>query len=264
MTKIAVISDIHANPYSLQAAFEGIDAQNVDITIFLGDTLTYGVSVKDTIELLVSYAASRKVIFIKGNHDQIYFDAQAGREFQYKPFPTFILDSVHHTKAQLGKLGIELESIFPWVESYSIDELFFAHANPHSYGDWSYINHSDEVLSAANKLVSDGFSIGFFGHTHRSVLASVNRGYEVDFNDDQKVTLDRSQIRSCPYIVNPGSIGQPRGSAPSWILIEIAAKSVRLEKNYVKYNSSVQVASIKAANFSRETEAKLISFFDRC
>ena len=41
-TKIAVISDIHANADALTTVVEDLKMKSVDITIFLGDIITYG------------------------------------------------------------------------------------------------------------------------------------------------------------------------------------------------------------------------------
>ncbi|BBI68839.1 hypothetical protein PKHYL_30300 [Psychrobacter sp. KH172YL61] len=88
---------------------------NFDKLIFLGDALTYGVDVKETIDLLHRLEEKYDCVFIKGNHEQIYFDHQNNENYQYKRFPNFLLESILHSAEQLSFI---LEDEFEWVNSF--------------------------------------------------------------------------------------------------------------------------------------------------
>jgi len=64
-TKIAVISDIHANADALTAVLEELKNKRVDITIFLGDILTYGCQPIEVLSILKEYESEHPAIFIK-------------------------------------------------------------------------------------------------------------------------------------------------------------------------------------------------------
>ena len=74
--KIAVISDIHSNADSLGIVLKKLKNEKIDITIILGDILTYGCQPLEVLSMLDKYRSENEVIFIKGNHDQFYFDLQ--------------------------------------------------------------------------------------------------------------------------------------------------------------------------------------------
>lgn len=64
----AIITDIHANALSLQAAIDIINQrQDVDQVICLGDCFTLGPQPKEVLELL---SGLENCIFIRGNHDR--------------------------------------------------------------------------------------------------------------------------------------------------------------------------------------------------
>jgi predicted phosphodiesterase len=76
--KVAVISDIHANANALTVALKKIQSTGVDMTIVLGDVLTYGCQPIEVINKLKQYKKENAVVFIKGNHDQFYFNLRKG------------------------------------------------------------------------------------------------------------------------------------------------------------------------------------------
>jgi len=53
--KVAVIADIHGNADALEYALKKIDLESVDITLFLGDLLTYGCQPIKVLQILSSY-----------------------------------------------------------------------------------------------------------------------------------------------------------------------------------------------------------------
>lgn len=63
MMKIAAFSDIHGNLKALQAVLEQIKAQNVDLTVFLGDVFQRGNEAVECLELL----KASPVVCLKGN-----------------------------------------------------------------------------------------------------------------------------------------------------------------------------------------------------
>ena len=65
MTRIAFISDIHANLEALNAVLQEIDTHGADMIICLGDVVGYGPNPKECIDII----RSREIPTIKGNHD---------------------------------------------------------------------------------------------------------------------------------------------------------------------------------------------------
>ena len=253
--RIAVISDVHANIFALKEALNLIKKSNVDQVMFLGDLLTYGCDVNQTIEALQIFSYEKQTIFIKGNHDQIYFDMQNKKEFQYKPFPDFILESVWHT---YNEIDYKLIDVFDWKDSEIIENIYFSHANALGYGNWSYLNTDDEIYQTPKIILKNNFNGGVFGHTHRNKLSDVSL-YKMN-HIEQNIINNYSKKGKC-FIINPGSIGQPRGNTPSFLLMDITSEMVRTELVYFEYEFFKHIDSINKSTLSIKTKNKLASYF---
>ncbi|KJG56850.1 hypothetical protein UA38_12795 [Photobacterium kishitanii] len=253
--RIAVISDIHANVFALKKALNIITKSSVDKVIFLGDLLTYGCDVNQTIEALQMFSYKKQTVFIKGNHDQIYFDMQNKKEFQYKPFPDFILESVWHT---YNEMDCKLIDVFDWKDSTIIENIYFSHANALGYGNWCYLNTDDEIYQTSKIILNDDLSGGVFGHTHRNKYSDVSL-YELN-HMEKNINNSYIQTGKC-FITNPGSIGQPRGNTPSFLLMDIMSEKVRTELVYFEYEDVKHIESINKSTLSIKTKNKLISYF---
>ena len=92
--KVAVISDIHGNADALEYALDEIKLLVPDVTIILGDILTYGCEPLEVLDVLNTYKESNHCIFIKGNHDQFYFDLESGKKSFAYSIPEFVSESI--------------------------------------------------------------------------------------------------------------------------------------------------------------------------
>ena len=191
-----------------------IKKQKVDLCVVLGDLLTYGTDPNEVIKLLQDYSKDVECVFIIGNHDQFYFDLHDGLDpFNYK-MPSFVKESILWTKEILD---FDLKNIFDWKNKYILNDIFFAHANPFDFKDWTYINDDMTLFKAGNELFKNNFKMGVFGHTHRTMhkiifdnLTKISEG-KVNLFEDYKAV----------HIINSGSIGQPRGEGLNYLIIDM-------------------------------------------
>ena len=150
-----------------------------------------------------------------------------------------------------------LKDIFTWHDNYHIGNVYFSHANPFKYGDWSYIEKPDDLHKAFQELNKNNFFSGVFGHSHRQLFAGIKKNTlcemdEFSFNDK----IDQ-------LIINTGSIGQPRGKGLGYVLLEI--KNDKLFKaifKKVKINLENSINLVLQAKFSEETKNKLIDYLE--
>ena len=137
----------------------------------MGDLLTYGTEPNEVVDLLLEFSKKINCKFIKGNHDQMYFDLKNGTDpFKYK-MPRFVKESILWTNEILD---FDIENTFDWIESVKIKSCYFAHANPFGYGNWTYLNNNINLQEAKNSLINKNVSVGIFGHTHRSFKKIIN------------------------------------------------------------------------------------------
>ena len=141
--KIAVISDIHSNADALMKVLDELAGMSIDLTVFLGDILTYGMQPRQVLDLLTTYSEANDVVFIKGNHDQFYFDIQRDQESLAYQVPDFVEESIQWTLTQIGNQ--RLEELFNWQEHHQVDGVYFSHANPFGYGNWGYIEDAENT-----------------------------------------------------------------------------------------------------------------------
>jgi predicted phosphodiesterase len=237
MFNVSVISDIHANSIALEKSLSMFKEQKIEHLIILGDLLTYGVDVEKTLDL-VEQQINNGAVLILGNHDSLYLDLINNDFIYYNKLQDWIKESVDFT---LQKLDTKRFSSLPWKSSIVRDNIFYSHANP--YGDWSYLNSKEDLLKASDVLIKHNYIAGVFGHTHRSIC----------FSMEDKL-----------WILNPGSIGQPRSSTNSSMLNLLSDKNkLYTEICPVIYDVDKHIENIVSSSLSITTKNKLISFFKR-
>lgn len=252
--RFVVINDIHANYHALKEVSKTLTNLEFDKLIILGDILTYGVLVQETIDILKQFEKEYTCIFIKGNHDQIYFDYQQGKEYQYKPFPSFIKESVIYTA---GKLNSSFENMFNWQESFLCKGILFTHANMFSYGNWSYLNTEDEFLANYDELKKRNLRGAVFGHTHRAKYQVYQNG---KCQSGLSVLTEKIDISSS-FLLTNGSLGQPRNSDASFLICELSDKNCIFEPKLINYDVEAHCRSISESSLSLETQEKLLNFY---
>lgn len=232
--KLGVISDIHANLHALEAALALLAAEQVDELIVLGDLLSYGCHPREVLKLMHDLPRQRPTTVLVGNHDQLYFEMQAGRAGYFDRMPLWIQESATWTLAALG--SERLEGALSWHEEHVVGDTLFAHANPFGARDWCYLNGNDDRRRAASALQDRGFARGVFGHTHRAV------------------DVDIDGVR----LLNPGSVGQPRDGTGD------ATVGMWSEQDFrtlpVTYDTSAHLAGILDSTLSRATQAEILKY----
>lgn len=255
-TKIAVVSDIHANADALTTVVEDLKMKSVDITIFLGDILTYGCQPIEVMSILNEYKKENSAIFIKGNHDQFYFDLQSNvKKLSYK-LPKFVDESINWTLKKISPL--QLENIFTWHDNYRIGDVYFSHANPFSFGDWSYIEKKPDLHRSFQELFRKNVFSGVFGHSHRQLFIGKKKNtlYEMDGYSSDVNNIDQ-------LIINVGSVGQPRGRGIGYSLLELKDdKLLRASFKEIKINFENSIDLIRQTKLSQETKKKLIDYLE--
>ncbi|MGH7177239.1 MAG: metallophosphoesterase, partial [Tepidisphaeraceae bacterium] len=112
--KIGVISDVHANACALAAALDVLDGERVSQVVMLGDLLSYGAHVQETMERVRRLTVETATTFLVGNHDVLYFELQRGQHGYFATLPAWIQESARWTLAALGET--RLDALRPWVD----------------------------------------------------------------------------------------------------------------------------------------------------
>jgi predicted phosphodiesterase len=206
--RVAVLSDIHGNLHALRAVLDAVAAEEVDALWCLGDLVGYGPRPNECCAE-VERAAQ---LCLVGNHDL----GVLGRI----PLAEFSDDAAAAARWSQSVLSAEAGAFLGGLQSLAAaEDVELFHASPRD-PVWEYVL-SDEVALAAFRLTSA--PVVLVGHSHVALAfvledeavdgAVVPGGAEIDLADGR-------------FILNPGSVGQPRDGDPraAYLVLDLDAR----------------------------------------
>jgi predicted phosphodiesterase len=203
--RIAVVSDIHSNLVAFEAVLGALGEP--DQLWCLGDIVGYGPRPNECVARL----AEAKHLAVAGNHDY----AAVG-QIGIEDFNMFAALAAQWTMEQLTDATREYLTTLPTVRTTG--EFTLVHGSPRG-PVWEYL------LNAKSASASFDHFVGPFclvGHTHVPTVFSRAPDGTVEAHrivGDAELSLARPGWR---FILNPGSVGQPRDDDPraSCLLID--------------------------------------------
>ncbi len=230
--KALVISDVHSNLPALTAVFRAVQRKRFDLLICLGDLVGYGGQPNQVLERVRQFRA-RKVL-IRGNHDRV---AAGGDAAGFNHAARIAALWTRERLTPENRAFLRTLPAGPLVHG----EVTLFHGTPADEDDYLFT-----PKSAAEAFAAVGTRVTLFGHTH---LPSAFRKRGDGAAEGDLVRKERS-IQLEPdsrYLLNPGSVGQPRDRNPA-----SAFGILDLEKNVfrfrrVEYDISATQKAIRAA-----------------
>jgi putative phosphoesterase len=234
--KLALISDVHANLEALEAVFQSIAQEEIDLILHLGDLVGYNANPRECVDLI----CQKNVLCVAGNHDRAVIDPTLAQNFNIIAYQAVIWSGDQlgdKQKAFLQQLPITLV----------IQDRFFAcHGNPDSPD--AYISHHFQGKRVLNMLRREltPATVCFFGHTHRrAVWYRDVRGKVAQLPiSEQRIHLEPNNL----YLINPGSVGQPRNRIPLASYAVFDTTEFVLQYKLVPYNILSAQSKILAAD----------------
>ncbi|MBN1482198.1 metallophosphoesterase family protein [candidate division KSB1 bacterium] len=214
----AIISDIHANLAALQHVLERIQDFNCDRLVCLGDIVGYGPFPNECCEIIQEKAD----ICIIGNHDH----AAIGRT-STEYFNKYAKSALGWTTKKLSAKNKRYLQERP--AQVSENDLLFVHAAPIEPLNWNYIL---SLYDADDNFRSFNEKVCFIGHSHVPAIISYEDGEFPVYEQGPQVKL----YNGFRYIINVGSVGQPRDKNPDacFGIYDTASSVFQLER--VSYN----------------------------
>jgi predicted phosphodiesterase len=231
--RYAIVSDLHSNLEAVSAVFFHIDSQKVDEVICLGDIVGYGGSPKEVLDLV----RARCKVVIAGNHDH----AVAGKtDREY--FNPSAKTAVEWTAKQLSQEDLQYLCELPFL--IKKENFICVHANLSEPEKWYYI--LDEFDASATFAKMDAAKACFIGHSHVPAI----------FEDSEYVNCfgfyEQFQLNPANrYIVNVGSVGQPRDGIVDAAYAVYDSTSMYVQLFRVPYNISSAQAHILSAGLPK-------------
>lgn len=241
MTKFAVLSDIHSNLTAFEEVLRDIEALSITDIFSLGDNIGYGPEPDAVIQRL----AELKIPSVLGNHELAVTDPS---ELDW--FNPVARDSLRKTVAMLSEDSIEKIHRFPYCRVH--DAYRFVHGFPPDSPVIYQFQASTEELRQTFETLSERFF--FTGHTHYPEI--------IEFVDDRidRYEFNEGILQLNPegrYIVNVGSVGQPRDGNNNAKYVVFDPDSTTLELRYIPYDVETVVAKILAAGLPEAHATRL-------
>jgi len=190
--KYALLSDVHSNLEAFQAVLKDLSREKVDQVFFLGDVVGYGADPDKCIETLQELTSSA----VAGNHDRA---AVGLTDFSY--FNPAAKTAVEWTTRKLSPHHQEFLKKLPLIQHHP--NITLVHATPQQPAEWEYMfSHYEASLSFKHY----DQQICFIGHSHTPIAFEQSEEGNTYVLPDISFTL-RNSYR---YIINTGSVGQPR------------------------------------------------------
>ena len=195
-----ILSDIHSNKEALGAVLSFVRRKPWDKAIFLGDLVGYGANPNQTIDMLRSL---RPLAGIRGNHDKVCSGIEDGELFN-----RIALEAAMWTRKKLTRANHQWLRSLPQGPMLVDDTFAISHGTP--IDEDAYIFGEIEAL---NVFRNTDFPVCFFGHSHFPVIFALSPDAITTIltvAPSFKFKL-KEGVR---YLINPGSIGQPRDGNP--------------------------------------------------
>jgi predicted phosphodiesterase len=198
--KYLILSDIHSNKEALRAVFSFVRRKPWDKSVFLGDLVGYGANPNQTVDMV---RRLKPLAAIRGNHDKVCSGIEDGEMFN-----RIALEAAMWTRTKLTRTNLKWLRELP-QGPIEVDGAFaISHGTP--VDEDAYIFGEIEAL---NVFRLTEFPICFFGHSHFPVIFSLSaEGITTILTVAPSFRFRlREGVR---YLINPGSIGQPRDGNP--------------------------------------------------
>ncbi len=212
--RILVFSDIHGNVEALERVCEEAARLHPDLIVSLGDVVGYGANPNECVSIVQEAAHIR----IGGNHDV----AAAGL-IGTETFNGTARSAIKWTSREIHPRHRDALGEYDTVRR--CEDCVFAHASPLSPMDWEYV-YTINQANAIFEEIRERFV--FIGHTH--VPAIIER------RGERGARVVRGTLAAVEpgsrYLVNVGSIGQPRDgiAAASFALLDAQKGTIMIRR----------------------------------
>ncbi len=199
--RLLVLTDIHANLTALEASLTAAEG-NWERMVCLGDVVGYGPDPNEVTSRIRELGA----VTIRGNHDKAVAELMPTDDFN-----PVAKAAVHWTRSQLSNENLAWLSALP-QGPLEAEGVVLVHG--------AFQDEDEYVFTPAQALeglLDSTTQVTFFGHTHHQ------GGFSYQDSELEVLSIHpRSNESRCAlrlendkrYLLNPGSIGQPRDTDP--------------------------------------------------
>jgi diadenosine tetraphosphatase ApaH/serine/threonine PP2A family protein phosphatase len=241
--RAALISDVHSNLQALESVLAAVDEAVVDEVWCLGDLVGYGAD-PDACTALVR---DRSDVCLVGNHDLAVLGA-----LDIATFSETAAVAVEWTREHVEEETLEfMRGLEP---SGSREDFGLFHASPRD-PIWEYVLSIDQAEAG---LDAQDQRIGLIGHSHialfftRPPASRPTYAHGAQAGDGALLDLDSGE-----WLINPGSVGQPRDGDPRAAWLELDTEDWTARFHRVPYDVAGAAQAILDAGLPSPLAARL-------
>jgi len=239
--RLAIFSDAHGNYEAFHQVMKDIETSDVEAVVSLGDNIGYGPEPDRVIQKIKAL----NILPVQGNHELALKD-----EEYLNWFNPAARKSLIKTRDLLSKASIRYILEFePCITSYGCR---FVHGFPPD----SPLIYAFQVSDDRKQEVFEEMAerLCFIGHTHTLEIISYD-GKDIKY-EDLPEGLTRL-VAENKYIINIGSVGQPRDSSNNAKYVIWDSLEDSLDVRFLPYDIAAVVQKIDAAGLPQEHALRL-------
>lgn len=221
--RYGVFGDIHGNLEALQAVLGDMADQNVEQYVCTGDIVGYGANPHECLDRVMDVAN----IVVAGNHDHA-----VAEKLNIDFFNAYAKEAVIWTRRQISQ--DEREALYTLPLVHQDLKYTVVHGTLNYPQMFDYIQTSYDAFLSLELLQTP---VCFLGHSH--VPITFYQAETVGLTMDREIAIEDGR----KYLVNVGSVGQPRDENPlaSYAIFD----DVRMEVELRRVAYDIEVASSK-------------------
>jgi diadenosine tetraphosphatase ApaH/serine/threonine PP2A family protein phosphatase len=230
--QVAILTDIHSNLPALEAVLAAIDDAGIEHRWCLGDVVGYGASPDECTRVV----RERCDLSLVGNHDL----AVTG-EISTDVFSASAAAAVEWTRANSEDETLSfLKSLKP--ENTEHDVALY-HASPRD-PVWEYVLAVDQAREC---MAEQAARVSLIGHSHVALWFSDGEGAPGADGGAQAEDGKEMDLSENRWLLNPGSVGQPRDGDPRAAWLQLDTESWKATYHRVEYDVDKAAAAIREA-----------------
>lgn len=226
----ALISDVHGNLEALTATMKDIkDNSNADSLVFLGDAVGYGADPNEVLTILDAECDVK----LMGNHDYSALGLLDSADFN-----PYAREAIAYTTGILSAEAISTLASFRLTAELA--DLQLVHATPDAPAAWNYCL---SIQEAERQFRHFKKRICCLGHSHKPIVYGHTFAGETYANKPELIQMEKESR----YIVNTGSVGQPRDGDPRSCYVLYDSDNDTVTYRRVSYDVATAQAKMAAA-----------------
>lgn len=237
--RYAIISDIHGNREALDAVVAELADEHIDGYVCAGDVVGYGA---DPVACLARVRSLGRLTAVAGNHEwgvlgrtpRAYFNSLAAA-------------AVEWTSGLLTPVELDYLGQLPLTDARGDFEV--VHGSLERPDDFTYIVGPADARECLKRMAG---RLCFVGHTHRVGIWSSDGGHLTAVKASSVVLKEGRR-----YLVNTGSVGQPRDGDPRASYVVYDDEAGRVDICRVPYDIALAQKKIRAAGLPKRLAERL-------